>query len=817
MRTWIRRVLAPPVFDGDEDKTRMALLLNAILWVLLVRALLFGAVTWFEDAARPRPSLVLPVSILLVAMLFLMRLGYVQMASTITTIGFWIYLTVIAVINGGIRSPGFRNYIIPVLVAGLLFGRGAAIGVAGLSILAGLAMWIAERAGLLAGPVVFGPSLELLTTHAISLLIAAVLVTLATRSIMDALARARQEIAERKQAEQAVRESESRWQAIFNNAALGIAVVNANGNPVDSNPALQNMLGYSGLELRGMSFVDFTHPEDAGRDWELAREMFEGERDNYQIEKRYVTKDGQVRWGHLAVTAIRDGNGDGEAAIGVVYDITERMRAESENRLLMHALGERVKELTALHGAARILQQGGNDTETALPRLVSLLPPAFQYPEVTEARLRLGKTTAATPGFSVSNPTLRADFTVSDGQSGNVEVVYTENRPAESEGPFLAEERALINTLADMLRTAYDQQQAQLALRESEERFRAIAESIPVSILISNGPTITYANPANETLSGYARDEMARLEIWAAVHPDMREAAKERVEARQRGEAIPTRFDFKFLTKSGQVRWAYSSNTPITYQGKPSILTAVLDITERKQAEEQLLATSEQLRALTASLTSAREEEGIRIAREIHDELGSGLTSLRWDLEGFDKDLSGKVDPLHLPALREKIESMVKQTDATIGTVRRIASELRPSVLDDLGLAEAIEWQAQQFQARTGIVCSYTRPRDDFELNPEQSTAVFRIFQEALTNVLRHAEATKVDIVVKETGDDLVLTVSDDGKGITEDQILATQSLGLVGMRERAHLVGGDISISGAEGKGTVLEVRIPCPAQTSS
>ena len=815
MRSWIRWVLAPPVFDSDEDKTRMALLLNAILWVLLVRALLVRVVTWFEG--EPRPSLFIPVTLFLLGMLVLMRLGYVRLASVATVIGFWIYLTVIAVINGGIRSTGFRNYIIPVLVAGLVLGRSGAMGIAALSILAGLAMWFAERGGLLSGPLVFGSSLELFITHAISLLIVAVLVTLATRSIMDALERARQEIAERRQAEQAVLESESRWRSIFNNAALGIAVVNAKGQPVDTNPALQRMLGYSESELRGMSFVDFTHPDDAGRDWTLAAELFEGKRDNYEIEKRYLRKDGGVRWGNLTVTAIREGHPIRDLAIGMVHDITERKNAESENRSLMHVLGERVKELTALHGAARILQQDGIDTRTALPRLVSLLPPAFQYPEVTVARLRLGQIEAVTPGFFESAPILRADFIAGDGHPGSVEVAYTETRPPESEGPFLAEERELINTLADMLRTSYDQQQAQSALRESEERFRAIAETIPVSILIYYSPKIAYANAANETLTGYTREELSRMDIWELVHPDMREAARARVDARLRGESVHPRFDFKFLTKSGQVRWAYSSSTPITYEGRPSTLGVILDITDRKQSEEQLRATSEQLRALTASLTSAREEEGIRIAREIHDELGSGLTSLRWDLESFDKALSGQDDALQLQALREKIAAMMKLMDTTIGAVRRIASELRPSVLDDLGLAEAIEWQAQQFQARTGIVCAYERPAETFELDLEKSTAVFRIFQEALTNVLRHAQATRVDIAVREGTDDLVLTVSDNGRGITDDQKSAPQSLGLVGMRERAHLVGGEISIAGAEGRGTVLTVRIPCSAQGSS
>ena len=142
------------------------------------------------------------------------------------------------------------------------------------------------------------------------------------------------------------------------------------------------------------------------------------------------------------------------------------------------------------------------------------------------------------------------------------------------------------------------------------------------------------------------------------------------------------------------------------------------DITERKQAEEQLKATSAQLRALMASLQSAREQEGVRIAREIHDELGSALTSLRWDLEAIEKTLSEVEDPSLMPALRDKIGTMVGLIDTTVHVVRRISSELRPPILDDLGLAAAIEWQTQQFQARTGIVCQYDGSGESPRLGP---------------------------------------------------------------------------------------------------
>jgi signal transduction histidine kinase len=209
-------------------------------------------------------------------------------------------------------------------------------------------------------------------------------------------------------------------------------------------------------------------------------------------------------------------------------------------------------------------------------------------------------------------------------------------------------------------------------------------------------------------------------------------------------------------------------------------------------------------------MQSAKEEEGTRIAREIHDELGGALTSLRWDLGSFDKVISESGDPSQLQALRERIETMLRLTGTTIETVKRISSELRPSILDDLGLVEAIEWQARQFQDRTGIICRCDCSLENLDLGREQSTAVFRILQEALTNILRHAQATIVDIAIKAEAGEFVLSITDNGRGITENKKSDSQSLGLLGMRERAHLIGGNIDITGSDGKGTVVTVRIP-------
>jgi signal transduction histidine kinase len=238
-----------------------------------------------------------------------------------------------------------------------------------------------------------------------------------------------------------------------------------------------------------------------------------------------------------------------------------------------------------------------------------------------------------------------------------------------------------------------------------------------------------------------------------------------------------------------------------------SVLTSLADRLNLRTI--QLETTGKQLRALAARLESAKEEEAIRIAREIHDELGSDLTRLKWDLELVKKEHSGPHDKHQMKMLGQKIDEMVQLVDATTDTVRRISAELRPSALDDLGLAAALRFQTRQFQDRTGIVTDCDCFVDDLGLDQPQSTAIFRIFEEALTNIMRHSGATTVDVILEKDNGGLVLSIRDNGRGITEAEKRDPLSLGLLGMRERVNLMGGEITVTGTKGEGTVVTIRI--------
>ncbi|HAM51412.1 MAG TPA: hypothetical protein DCP92_12255 [Nitrospiraceae bacterium] len=224
-----------------------------------------------------------------------------------------------------------------------------------------------------------------------------------------------------------------------------------------------------------------------------------------------------------------------------------------------------------------------------------------------------------------------------------------------------------------------------------------------------------------------------------------------------------------------------------------------------KERRKELATSRVRLRHLYAHQQSLREAERTSVAREIHDNLGQVLTALKMDLSWIAANL-----PEDNGGLKEKVKADVGHVDKAIQAVKRVCTELRPVILDDLGLGATIEWQADEFQKRTGIKCEVEVNPEDIAVDAELGTSLFRIFQEALTNVLRHAKATKVKASLMRKSSGIMLAIADDGIGITEDQLSKPNSFGLMGMRERVHLWGGKVTIRGVKNKGTTMEVVIP-------
>jgi len=343
-------------------------------------------------------------------------------------------------------------------------------------------------------------------------------------------------------------------------------------------------------------------------------------------------------------------------------------------------------------------------------------------------------------------------------------------------------------------------------LKESEN-FRANALShAPYPIIIINPDTsIRYVNPALVELTGFSSDELigrkAPFPFW--TEETMEKTSHDLHTALRKGAQLREEL---FQKKNGEQFWIQIIPVPVIRNQKLSyFLGNWVDITERKQMEEQLIRSREQMCNLSAHLQSAREEERTRIAREIHDELGQVLTALKMDVYWLSKRI-----PKDQESLREKTQSMSGLIDVTLQSVKRISAELRPGLLDDLGLTDAVEWQAQEFQKTTGIECIVNLDLEGTTLDHDRSTTIFRIFQEALTNAFRHSNATKVVSILRKRDDKVELKVSDNGRGITQEQICDPKAFGLIGMRERACYWGGQVKLKGVQGKGTAVKVTIP-------
>lgn len=253
------------------------------------------------------------------------------------------------------------------------------------------------------------------------------------------------------------------------------------------------------------------------------------------------------------------------------------------------------------------------------------------------------------------------------------------------------------------------------------------------------------------------------------------------------------------------------SNSLITLSDNSNlVLSTIEDITNRKKSEVDLKHSAEQLRNLAAHLQSIREEERRMIAREIHDELGQVLTVLKIQVTLLSNKLRDDQKDL-----KEKIESVIKVIDQSVDSVQRITAKLRPGILDDLGLLPAIEWQADEFTSLTGIKTICNLPKEEVKIETQKSTAIFRIMQEALTNVARHAKATQIEINVDINNNNLELHVNDNGKGISKKEIDDVNSLGLLGIKERVLLFDGKVHITGKPGKGTQIVVTVPIIKQS--
>lgn len=367
----------------------------------------------------------------------------------------------------------------------------------------------------------------------------------------------------------------------------------------------------------------------------------------------------------------------------------------------------------------------------------------------------------------------------------------------------LKKSQILANEIELRSREITQRQQAEEALKESENKYRSLFESAPMGIgLTTSDGRILALNETFIQMSGYSPEEAKEINVRSSYDkPEDRDVLLRQLEL----DGFVRDFETVLRRKDGSLYDASLTIKKLPLSGQNAILTVASDITSRKRALAKLKESEEQLRNLYARLQSAREEERLNISRDVHDNLGQMLTALKMDLIWLKKRF-----PKGQKSLVEKAQSMTQLFDATIQTVRKICMELRPTLLEDFGIAAAIESQIEEFEARTGIKCQATMEPDEMILDNECGIVLFRILQETLTNITRHANATQAQITVQIINDHVILVVEDNGKGISESQISDSKSFGLLGMRERAYSAGGKFEICGRPNAGTTIKVSIP-------
>lgn len=383
--------------------------------------------------------------------------------------------------------------------------------------------------------------------------------------------------------------------------------------------------------------------------------------------------------------------------------------------------------------------------------------------------------------------------------------------PVEIAGGYFASGGHKIHVAA--IRDMTEHRRAAEALRQADDKYRVIVENATEGFFQSTpGGKLLAVNRAFAIMHGYASPEeclAAGQDVGQRFYADPGRRTELQRQLESRGEVRG--FECPARRSDGSLMWVYT-NARIVRDAEGKILFyegLVQDITERKRVEQQLLASREQLRTLVARLRSVREEERARIAREIHDEMGHAFTDLKLDLAWLDRRLDEQGQSVQ-SGVRRRIAAMMKRVEEDLNTARRISTELRPAVLDTSGFAAAMEWEAAQFEERNGMECELDLSSEGLALDARQSTAMFRIFQEILSNVARHARATRVRARLRAEAGLVAMEVTDNGRGITARETADPGAVGLLGMRERAREFGGEVVIHGVPGQGTMVRVVIP-------
>ena len=639
----------------------------------------------------------------------------------------------------------------------------------------------------------------------------------------------------RKKAEQAFKESEESFRKIFEDAPIGMAIINSDYSFVRFNQQLSDMFGYSKDELLTKTLLDTTHNDDLKTSQNKAKHIFSSKKHFIKSEIRFLKKNNETLWVALSLSALQKEGNKVITALAMFEDITERKQAEDVLLNIAKGVSAKTGDLffrslvenlaKTLHADYTFIGElagrtneliktisvyAGNDflenfsyklkntpCKNVLHQQMCCYPENVQkhYPEDPI----LKKMQIA--GY-VGMPLIDA----SGNPLGLLVVLF--RKPIV----HVEQTKSLLTIFAARASAELERRLAEKALRESEEKFRQIVETSQEGIwtIDAKGNT-TYVNDKMGEMLGYTTAEMTGKHLFDFMDETGKQISSKNIERRKKG--IQEMHEFSFLKKDGSVLHTLLSTNPlIDRNGKyTGALAMVTDISDIKKIQVALKKSEEQLRNLSAHLQNSREEDRLMIAREIHDEIGQVLTALKMDLTLMERDVDITQNSIHAETIVEEIHSMKALIDTTIKKVRKLITELRPEVLDNLGLEAALHWQIEEFTKRTGI--AHSIDVKEVSLEKHKAIAVFRIFQEALTNITRHAKAKNVDVQMIHKNHSYILKIKDDGIGFPEDILEHSNTFGLLGMKERALIFGGEVIVCSKPNQGTTININIPIGA----
>ena len=384
-------------------------------------------------------------------------------------------------------------------------------------------------------------------------------------------------------------------------------------------------------------------------------------------------------------------------------------------------------------------------------------------------------------------------------------------RKAHDELEQRVEERTaeLENINRKLRRQIFECEYAEAALRESEQKYSTLVEDALIGVYIIKDGVIEFANDKFAAIYGYEKDELIGMQSLDLAHPEDRDLIKEMRAKRLKGEKVPSEYEIRGLRKNGETIWVMRSFSLINYKDGPAISGIVSDMTKRREAEEALRESGQELRILSNQLLSAEEKERKRIARELHDGIGQALSAIKFSVENSLRQLGNQADDSELKSL----EAVIPLTQKTIEEVRRIVKDLRPSILDDLGILATINWFCREFQdIYAGIRIERAVEILEKDIPSLLKTVIYRILQEALNNVAKHSGADLVRLTLAKSDCGIELEIQDNGDGFDLAKTIslkpAQRGFGLASMRERAELSGAVFDIVSTVGEGTVIRVK---------